>query len=77
MPISAARQPGQLPGREPAGHGAWLWRGGGSHIAEPNAATPGVIPLQAQNFTFQTLSDTIDQQARKKKSLGIQKTKNS
>lgn len=40
MPISAARQPGQLPGWEPAGHGTWLWKGGGSHIAELNAATP-------------------------------------
>lgn len=57
--ISAARQPGQLPGREPAGHSTQLWRGGGSHIAEPDVATLGVIPLQAGDFRFQTLSVLI------------------
>lgn len=72
--ISAARQPGQLPGREPAGHSTQLWRGGGSHIAEPSVATLGVIPLQAGDFRFQTLSVLISK--LEKKSLGIQKTKN-
>lgn len=65
MPLSAVRQPGQLPGWEPAGQGTQPWRGGGSHIAKPDAATPAVIPLQAENFRFQTLSDTIDQQTGK------------
>lgn len=63
MPISAALQPGQWPGQEPAGHGTR--RGGSSHIAEPDVATPVVIPLQAENFRFQTLPDTIEQQTRK------------
>lgn len=65
MPLSAVRQPGQLPGWESAGQGTQPCRGGGSHIAEPDAATPGVIPFQAENFRFQTLSNTIDQQTRK------------
>lgn len=67
MPVSAIQQPGQLPGQEPARHGAGLCTGAASHIAQPGVATPDVIPLQAENFRFQTLSDTIDPQARKKK----------
>lgn len=45
MTIIAARQPGQPPGQEPAGHGAQFWRGEDLHVAEAYVATLGVIPL--------------------------------
>lgn len=76
MPVSAAGQPGQLPGREPAGHGTQLCRGAASHIAQPDVATPVSFLSKQRILDFRHCQILLISKLEKK-SLGIQKTNNS